>query len=109
MAYIKNEQHYVWRGGGEKEDHIYITFKEEEIMAQTNSEIQIPVTLFDELVVMRFAQLVEGMAVGKIQKRAWKKHEQQSGAQSLGRIMGKVDVAVEESKKGGVKKKDGIQ
>ena len=77
MAYINNEKHYVWRGEGTGEDCLFITTK------ATQKTITIPFSLFDELVVMRYAQLEEGLAVEKTQKRAWKKYEGQSGAKAL--------------------------
>lgn len=102
MAYTNNEKHYIWRGGGEDEDQLYITFKEAKL------EIKIPMSLFDELVVMRFPQIVEGMALAKVQKRAWKKHGGSLGADALARVLGKETVQdlIEGVKKGGIKKEN---
>lgn len=98
MAYINDDKHYVYRGGGEAEDFIYIQNK------ILNETIAIPVSLFDELVVMRYPQLIEGHGAERVENRVWKKHNQQSGAQALGRAIGKIDVSLEI--KGGFKKKD---
>ncbi len=83
---MNNEEYYIYRGGGETEDHIYIHVKE------TDKTLEIPVSLFDELVVMRYPQLVEGLVLEKVQKRAWNKHGGSLGCDALAKIMGKPTV-----------------
>lgn len=83
MAFVNNEEFYVWRGGGETGDELYISFKRQGV------ETSIPVVLFDELVVMRHAQLLENLMLDKIQKRAYKNHYGSLSCEALARLMGK--------------------
>lgn len=77
MAYINDEKHYVYRGEAHIEDQLFVKYK------SNDKVVAIPFSLFDELVVMRYAQLEEGMAVEKIQKRALKKYQGTTGAKAL--------------------------
>lgn len=79
MAYINDEKHYVYRAEGHSEDMLFVKYKSD------NQVVAIPFSLFDELVVMRYAQLEEGLAVEKVQKRASKKAQGQTGGDALER------------------------
>lgn len=79
MAYINDSIHYVYRGEGHTEDQLFVKYK------SNDKVVAIPFSLFDELVVMRYAQLEEGLAVEKIQKRASKKYKGSKGAEALER------------------------
>jgi hypothetical protein len=94
-------KYYIWTSGiSEKEYRVHFwvanddrlmrnsgraeQFKEEQIMG-----VWIPEKVFDELVVMRYAQLQEEARVAQAEKRAMRKHAGNVGCQALCKQHGK--------------------
>lgn len=85
MSYMRGE-FYIYRGGGKKETiNIFYTNPKAKSY-QDPISISIPIDIFDELVVMRHAQL---KSIEKIEKRAIRKYRGNIGCADLAKKYGK--------------------